>query len=165
MAEWSIAAVLKTVEGHTSGGSNPSFSALKNQVWLHLVIGLILIRTIGRVSFCFPLYDFINFQLIINWKQVFINWQLTTKIPISTGFQTWPLWFGPNLKVTLRINFLLVTSFGHYHPVFTLLNKCFKVPRLKTQFMSPLFVSKNLWNHNLLKSFEPQTQKLTLRCH
>ncbi len=23
MAEWSIAAVLKTVEGHTSGGSNP----------------------------------------------------------------------------------------------------------------------------------------------
>ena len=28
MAEWSIAAVLKTVEGHTSGGSNPSFSAI-----------------------------------------------------------------------------------------------------------------------------------------
>ena len=27
MAEWSIAAVLKTVEGQTSGGSNPSFSA------------------------------------------------------------------------------------------------------------------------------------------
>lgn len=27
MAEWSIAAVLKTVEGYTSGGSNPSFSA------------------------------------------------------------------------------------------------------------------------------------------
>ena len=27
MAEWSIAAVLKTVEGNTSGGSNPSFSA------------------------------------------------------------------------------------------------------------------------------------------
>ena len=29
MAEWSNAAVLKTVEGHTSGGSNPSSSALK----------------------------------------------------------------------------------------------------------------------------------------
>ena len=29
MAEWSNAAVLKTVEGHTSGGSNPSFSAPK----------------------------------------------------------------------------------------------------------------------------------------
>ena len=29
MAEWSNAAVLKTVEGHTSGGSNPSFSAGK----------------------------------------------------------------------------------------------------------------------------------------
>jgi hypothetical protein len=30
MAEWSIAAVLKTVEGNTSGGSNPSFSAKVN---------------------------------------------------------------------------------------------------------------------------------------
>ncbi len=30
MAEWSIAAVLKTVEGNTSGGSNPSLSA-KNE--------------------------------------------------------------------------------------------------------------------------------------
>ena len=30
MAEWSIAAVLKTVEGHTSGGSNPSLSAVSN---------------------------------------------------------------------------------------------------------------------------------------
>ncbi len=30
MAEWSNAAVLKTVEGHTSGGSNPSFSAKGN---------------------------------------------------------------------------------------------------------------------------------------
>ena len=29
MAEWSIAAVLKTVEGNTSGGSNPSLSAGK----------------------------------------------------------------------------------------------------------------------------------------
>ena len=31
MAEWSIAAVLKTVEGHTSGGSNPSLSAKKRR--------------------------------------------------------------------------------------------------------------------------------------
>ena len=29
MAEWSNAAVLKTVEGQTSGGSNPSFSAIR----------------------------------------------------------------------------------------------------------------------------------------
>ena len=29
MAEWSNAAVLKTVEDHTSGGSNPSFSAIR----------------------------------------------------------------------------------------------------------------------------------------
>lgn len=28
MAEWTNAAVLKTVEGNTSGGSNPSFSAV-----------------------------------------------------------------------------------------------------------------------------------------
>lgn len=32
MAEWSNAAVLKTVEGHTSGGSNPSSSAKKNPI-------------------------------------------------------------------------------------------------------------------------------------
>ena len=30
MAEWSNALVLKTSEGHTSGGSNPSFSAKGN---------------------------------------------------------------------------------------------------------------------------------------
>lgn len=29
MAEWSNAVVLKTIEGHTSGGSNPSLSARK----------------------------------------------------------------------------------------------------------------------------------------
>ena len=34
MAEWSIAAVLKTVEGQTSGGSNPSFSASVNRKYL-----------------------------------------------------------------------------------------------------------------------------------
>ncbi len=31
MAEWSNAVVLKTIEGHTSGGSNPSFSAIKSK--------------------------------------------------------------------------------------------------------------------------------------
>ena len=30
MAEWSIAAVLKTVEVRASGGSNPSLSAIKD---------------------------------------------------------------------------------------------------------------------------------------
>jgi hypothetical protein len=34
MAEWSNAAVLKTVEGHTSGGSNPSFSAIEIKPYL-----------------------------------------------------------------------------------------------------------------------------------
>jgi hypothetical protein len=33
VAEWSIAAVLKTVEGYTSGGSNPSLSA-----WPHGIL-------------------------------------------------------------------------------------------------------------------------------
>ena len=39
MAEWSNAAVLKTVEGHTSGGSNPSFSAKENPhfLWVFLL--------------------------------------------------------------------------------------------------------------------------------
>jgi hypothetical protein len=36
MAERSIAAVLKTVEGHTSGGSNPSLSAF----FLHFLFDL-----------------------------------------------------------------------------------------------------------------------------
>ena len=33
MAEWSIAAVLKTVDLNGSGGSNPSLSANKNKKW------------------------------------------------------------------------------------------------------------------------------------
>ena len=37
MAEWSIAAVLKTVEGHTSGGSNPSLSAIKPDYQVFIV--------------------------------------------------------------------------------------------------------------------------------
>ena len=43
MAEWSNAAVLKTVEGHTSGGSNPSFSA-------ETLIGSMFIRVL---FFCY----------------------------------------------------------------------------------------------------------------
>ena len=45
MAEWSNAAVLKTVEGHTSGGSNPSFSASKNPqqpLWVSYNISILL---------------------------------------------------------------------------------------------------------------------------
>ena len=45
MAEWSNAAVLKTVEGHTSGGSNPSFSAQKfPNVFIINVLGGFYIR-------------------------------------------------------------------------------------------------------------------------
>ena len=41
MAEWSNALVLKTSEGHTSGGSNPSFSA-KNPC-NHMIVRVFLI--------------------------------------------------------------------------------------------------------------------------
>ena len=45
MAEWSNAAVLKTVEGHTSEGSNPSFSAQKfPNVFIIYVLGGFYIR-------------------------------------------------------------------------------------------------------------------------
>ncbi len=53
MAEWSNAAVLKTVEGHTSGGSNPSFSAKGNpqrKLWV----------------FCFPKRR--KFIFVSAWK-------------------------------------------------------------------------------------------------
>ncbi len=42
MAEWSNAAVLKTVEGHTSGGSNPSFSAKPWELYTFKVFFIIL---------------------------------------------------------------------------------------------------------------------------
>lgn len=51
VAEWSIAAVLKTVEGHTSGGSNPSFSADKCKKRL---LGAFLFERINR-KFTFEL--------------------------------------------------------------------------------------------------------------
>ena len=45
MAEWSNAAVLKTVEGHTSGGSNPSFSASKfPSILIINMLGFFIIR-------------------------------------------------------------------------------------------------------------------------
>ena len=56
MAEWSNAAVLKTVEGHTSGGSNPSFSA--EQSWKLSVFRAFLFQL--PVELPFPL--FFNFH-------------------------------------------------------------------------------------------------------
>ena len=63
MAEWSIAAVLKTVEGHTSGGSNPSLSANKSLIIRLLLYLRAKLRTIfwdqmqkpGEVLKRFPL--------------------------------------------------------------------------------------------------------------
>ena len=52
MAEWSNAAVLKTVEGHTSGGSNPSFSATINpQRALWVFLFYIVINSLIRNRF------------------------------------------------------------------------------------------------------------------
>ena len=63
MAEWSNAAVLKTVEGHTSGGSNPSFSAKETRnescgflVFLKLLGSIFLVRN----SF----FQVIQFQIL-----------------------------------------------------------------------------------------------------
>ena len=39
MAEWSIAAVLKTVEARASGGSNPSLSATEKPIAVRSAIG------------------------------------------------------------------------------------------------------------------------------
>ena len=63
MAEWSIAAVLKTVEGNTSGGSNPSLSA-ENESSNKKVLDYQLVATkMGRLS---PPHFCINNLLIIN---------------------------------------------------------------------------------------------------
>ncbi len=59
MAEWSIAAVLKTVEGHTSGGSNPSLSAIKPDFQAFIVSTPNFTPKSGKVG-CFD--RFLNVQ-------------------------------------------------------------------------------------------------------
>src|ERR1700759_2885870 len=64
MAERSIAAVLKTVEGHTSGGSNPSLSALiveSLQVFELEGFFITLIATQGR------LYDLVLWRISLTF--------------------------------------------------------------------------------------------------
>ena len=53
MAEWSIAAVLKTVEGNTSGGSNPSLSAIKPDYQAFVVYTPNFTPSFGREIGCF----------------------------------------------------------------------------------------------------------------
>ena len=58
MAEWSNALVLKTSEGHTSGGSNPSFSAKGNAY--------------RRVS----IFYFMKIQIAFgNWNEIKKGWK------------------------------------------------------------------------------------------
>ena len=52
MAEWSIAAVLKTVEGHTSGGSNPSLSAIKPDFQAFVVLTPNFTPSFGHEIMC-----------------------------------------------------------------------------------------------------------------
>ena len=59
MAEWSNAAVLKTVEGHTSGGSNPSFSADR-------IPSLLYINSLG--VFCFFIVRYLYGYSILKAK-------------------------------------------------------------------------------------------------
>ncbi len=42
LAEWSIAAVLKTVDCYRSGGSNPSLSAQRSEETLFSVSGMLI---------------------------------------------------------------------------------------------------------------------------
>ena len=49
MAERSNAAVLKTVEGNTSGGSNPSLSARKPKVFENQYFGLVYEKSLRQV--------------------------------------------------------------------------------------------------------------------
>ena len=49
LAEWSIAAVLKTVDLHGSGGSNPSLSANKKAMLMHRLF-----------HFCKQIYNYSN---------------------------------------------------------------------------------------------------------
>ena len=67
MAEWSIAAVLKTVEGHTSGGSNPSLSATNQSE-----------SAVTQKS-----YGGFNFYLIQNYIQISVETSPHTKWVVS----------------------------------------------------------------------------------
>ncbi len=61
MAEWSNAAVLKTVEGHTSGGSNPSFSASKFP-------NIFIINILGYFIKCFWTIRLIKEKKLLHFK-------------------------------------------------------------------------------------------------
>ncbi len=69
MAEWSNAAVLKTVEGHTSGGSNPSFSAKKPATF---VAGFVFYEA-SKACFCviillYKIFTTLFYHLLKNSK-------------------------------------------------------------------------------------------------
>ena len=83
MAEWSNAAVLKTVEGHTSGGSNPSFSAKDQARFLKrnraFRFSVIFTMQKSMVSILIPFKNTENFleeclQSIL--EQTYVDWEI-----------------------------------------------------------------------------------------
>ena len=78
MAEWSIAAVLKTVEGHTSGGSNPSLSAVKPGYQAFVVYTPDFTHKSCKVG-CFDIFLFLRVQP--NQKRTDFN--ITGSTPVS----------------------------------------------------------------------------------
>ena len=62
MAEWSIAAVLKTVEVRASGGSNPSLSAKRLQDDLKMVVKIAFKISVNRCK----TYTYNDFSLYIS---------------------------------------------------------------------------------------------------
>src|SRR5690606_10197117 len=82
MAEWSIAAVLKTVEGNTSGGSNPSFSAERpvNTLFTGFFISGGIIRGIRRVILAFHFPGILNIVEDECCRFITIFFQLQIKV-------------------------------------------------------------------------------------
>ena len=62
LAEWSNAAVLKTVEGHTSGGSNPSFSANPSN---HMIVRVFFVFEFNNV-----ILPFFSVRIIIVFNDI-----------------------------------------------------------------------------------------------
>ena len=79
MAEWSNAAVLKTVEGHTSGGSNPSSSAFNfnplNSVGFFIFTNnIILINEMKKIFFVLIFFTNLNFYAE---NEISADWSIT----------------------------------------------------------------------------------------
>src|SRR5690606_32919799 len=96
MAEWSIAAVLKTVEGNTSGGSNPSFSATLN-------LNKLLIRLL-RFFYIYILHSELN--LVRSKQQPNIQLFFQFCISLSISVRDFPVCSSSFLTISEKELFL-----------------------------------------------------------